>query len=78
MPKFIPRAKPAEWLKINGWLPVVFAMDCTPTEPDGEDGCDLICPLCCEDYAECIHPGPHMEDEYEYKEFNGKQYARKL
>ncbi len=56
----------------NDWTLVVCIADCTRNEDD-----DLICPQCGDEYGDCECPGPTM-DEYEYKEENGKLYARKL
>jgi DNA (cytosine-5)-methyltransferase 1 len=56
---------------MESWQPVVFAADC-----EGYPDSDLIyCPLCGEEYADCVHPGPTM-DGYEYKEFDGVLFAR--
>jgi hypothetical protein len=56
--------------KRNRWLRVVFAAECD------EAG---NCPICKTiDFAECRHPGPTQEDEYEYRERNGVLEARRL
>jgi hypothetical protein len=57
------------------WIKVVFLADCTSEDWD-EDKEFALCPICLKEYAECIHPGPSQEDEYEYKEINGSLYAR--
>lgn len=54
---------------MNGWVEVVFAADC---DEDGD------CPKCAVDYAECQCPGPTQEEEYEYEEFDGTLFARRL
>jgi hypothetical protein len=56
------------------WKKVILAGDCEPCEMCG----DPICPVCVEHYAECECPGPHQEDEYEYKLMGDIMYARKL
>jgi len=45
----------------------VFSGDCD------EDG---ICPECGEDFGDCPCPGPTMEEEYDYCEFDGILYAK--
>ena len=52
---------------MNEWKEVVFASECD------EDG---NCPKCLIDYADCGCPGPSQEDEYDYKEQDGKLLAR--
>ena len=53
-----------------------MAADCIYEKWDKDKECP-ICPICKSDYAECKHPGPHMEDEYEYEEREGELWARK-
>ncbi len=63
-------------MEINdGWKKVIYAHDCEPC-----DMCDdVICPECDgTHYFECECPGPMQEDEYEYEEFHGVEYARRL
>ena len=50
------------------WKPVVFASD---VDENGN------CPECHDAYEECGCPGPTMDDEYEYKEIDGKLFAKK-
>lgn len=57
------------------WKKVIFLSDCI-FDPSDEDHEIAICPVCNIDYAECNCPGPHQEDEYDYKEINGVLYAR--
>lgn len=45
------------------WRPVVLAADCAACEYCGE----LVCAQCQEHYADCSCPGPHQDDEYEYR-----------
>ena len=56
------------------WRPVIYAHDC--------ELCDMCeepyCSTCEAHYADCECPGPHQEDEYEYKTINGMEYARRL
>ena len=56
------------------WYPVVFAADCEPCDMCGEP----ICPICDEHYADCLCPGPHQDDEFKYREIDGRLYARNL
>jgi hypothetical protein len=56
------------------WRRVVFAADCIDRDGDGEV---LICPECAIDYAECLCPGPHQQDEFEYQERRDGLYARR-
>lgn len=53
----------------DGWRRVVFSAEC-----------DSIgnCPVCQIDYSECACPGPTMDDEYEYREFDGALWAKLL
>ena len=51
------------------WRRVIFVSDC-----DMDDNC----PVCGTDYAECDCPGPGQEDEYEYREIDGRLYARRV
>lgn len=57
------------------WKEVVFADECIYQDWDDDRECPE-CPKCHMDYSECPCPGPTQDDEYEYKEFNGKLYAR--
>lgn len=71
-----PEQMPIEINK-NEWIEVVFAADCIYDKSDTEHEYPM-CPKCKKDYAECPCIGPTMDDEYEYKEIDGKVYARKL
>jgi len=56
----------------NEWIPVKFAHDCVECKTCGE-------PWCKEHqlhYADCPCPGPHQEDEFEYKTIDKKLFAR--
>ncbi len=71
----------AEWLpehgfvdEDDGWVLVKMATDCQPCDMCGEP----FCVGCGTHYADCSCPGPHQDDEYEYKEVNGVLYAKKL
>jgi hypothetical protein len=55
------------------WVTVRFAHECVPCE----DCDDVVCPECKVHYYDCACPGPHMEDEYEYREVNGELQARR-
>lgn len=54
------------------WKLVKLASDCVPCESCGEP----VCEDCDVHYFECDCPGPSQDDEYEYKEENGKLYAK--
>jgi hypothetical protein len=57
------------------WLKVVEASDCKHCSECHE----LVCPVCDDHYADCACPGPHQDDEYEYRETDdGQLEARKL
>ena len=56
------------------WAKVVYKHDCFPCKSCEEP----ICPKCQVHYAECNCPGPSQDDEYEYKGFNGIEYARRI
>jgi hypothetical protein len=57
------------------WRKVVYAADCEPCDMCEEP----ICPHCGgEHYADCECPGPHQDDEYEYREISGHLMAREL
>lgn len=56
-----------------GWRRVVFAADCT----ESPDTFLLICPFCQDCYDECDCPGPTQDDEFVYRECEGRMYARK-
>lgn len=60
----------------NTWVKVVMLADCIFEKWDKDHECP-ICPICKKDYAECKHPGPHMEEEYEYKIVEDVLWARK-
>ena len=53
------------------WRQVKYAGDCVECDCCGEPWCDD----CEEHYADCKCPGPHMDDEMEYRMFNGIEYA---
>ena len=55
-------------MSAHEWRQVVFAADCD------EDG---NCPVCAEDFGECDCSGPTM-DGFEYREIDGKLYAREV
>jgi len=58
----------------NPWRPVVLAGDsfvCAVCE-------ELICVVCEEHHTDCDCPGPHQEDEYEYKDIGETLFARRL
>ncbi len=57
----------------DGWLKVVYAHDCKDCDMCGEQ----VCQKCEMHYAECDCPGPTQEDEYEYQDFDGVEYARR-
>lgn len=68
-------AEPADVkLYADGWLRVVYAHDCEPCDMCEEP----VCGKCEMHYAECDCPGPHQDDEYEYEDFDGVEYARRL
>ena len=56
------------------WVPVVFAADCPDCELCGEP----VCTACGLHYADCGCPGPHQEDEYEYKVIRKKLMAKPI
>ena len=56
------------------WVKVVHAFECDPCDMCGEP----ICPICDVHYADCDCPGPHQDDEYEYREGNNGLCARRL
>ena len=56
------------------WQRVVFASDCLPCPDCGEP----VCEKCQAHYADCECPGPHQDDEYEYKIEGDIMIARKL
>ena len=56
------------------WVRVVEAGDCFSCYQCG----DPVCPLCSVHYSECDCPGPHQDDEFEYKEIGGELYGRAL
>lgn len=58
---------------MSAWFKVVYAADCQ-VDDDGET---LICPTCDMDYAECPCPGPHQDDEFDYREVSGTLFARR-
>lgn len=57
----------------EGWLRVVYAHECPPCDMCEEP----VCMKCEMHYAECDCPGPYQHDEYEYKGFDGAEYARR-
>jgi len=59
---------------MDTWVKVVFAGDCKPCEMCDEP----VCYLCGIHYADCECPGPHQDDEFEYKEIDDGLYARRL
>lgn len=59
---------------MNDWVRVVEAAGCTACASCGEP----VCPVCVEHYADCACPGPHQDDEYEYREVDGQLQARPL
>jgi hypothetical protein len=59
---------------MSKWVNVVFAADCDECECCGEP----YCKQCDAHYADCECPGPHQDDMYDYKEFNGKLKAKLL
>lgn len=58
---------------MSAWSRVITAADCEPCEDCG----DLLCPVCVatvpshdgygQHYANCACPGPHQDDEFEYR-----------
>lgn len=56
------------------WVKVVFAAECSAESEDGEN---LMCPNCNEDYATCECPGPTQDDIYDYEERADGLYARR-
>lgn len=58
----------------DDWRPVVLASDCAECEGCGEP----VCPHCSTHYADCDCPGPHQDDEFEYREIEGRLQARPL
>lgn len=58
---------------MDDWQRVVFAHDCAECEMCEEP----VCPFCMDHYADCECPGPHQEDEFEYREINNHLEARK-
>jgi len=56
------------------WTIVKFAHDCIECDCCGEPFCET----CALHYADCQCPGPHMEDEFEYAEFEGHLLARRI
>jgi hypothetical protein len=57
------------------WIKVIFLADCIVEDWD-EDKEYALCPICLIEYADCKHPGPSQEDEYEYQEINGELFAK--
>jgi hypothetical protein len=57
------------------WKKVIYLADCTFADWD-DDREVAICPVCKIDYADCDCPGPHQDDEFEYKEIKGVMFAR--
>ena len=51
------------------WKTVIYSADC---DDEGNR------PRCRIDYAECGCPGPHQDDEFEYKETRRGLFARRL
>ena len=66
----------SEMQKSNGhkWLKVLYAHDCEPCDMCEEP----VCAKCEMHYADCECPGPHQDDEFEYRDFSGIEYARRL
>ena len=59
----------------NRWVRVVFAHDCEPCTACAEP----VCKQCETHYADCECPGPHQDDEFEYREAGaGVLEARRL
>lgn len=56
------------------WAPVKFAHECT-TCPCCEEP---YCEECDMHYAECQHPGPMQEDEYQYVDIYGQMFAKPI
>ena len=61
-------------MKKNKYLKVKFAHDCTPCQDCGEPFCNS----CNLHYFECQCPGPHQDDEYNYKWYENELYAKKI
>lgn len=59
-----------------GWIKVVFSHECHFEDWDTDMECPT-CPQCNGNYGECPCPGPHQEDEYEYKFVDGVMFAKK-
>lgn len=56
------------------WQSVIHASECEACEDCGAP----ICPHCEAHYADCDCPGPHQDDEYEYRwDEAGRMFARK-
>ncbi len=53
------------------WTPVVTATDCTPCPGCG----DAVCPRCGDHFAECPCPGPHQDDQFYYRQRDGRLEA---
>lgn len=66
----------SELQKLNGnnWQRVLYAHDCEPCDMCEEP----VCAKCEMHYADCDCPGPHQEDVFEYRDFGGVEYARRL
>ena len=59
---------------MSDWVKVVYASDCDECEMCGEP----VCPVCKVHYFECDCPSPTQDDEYEYREIDGVEMARKI
>ncbi|CAB5218831.1 hypothetical protein UFOVP215_48 [uncultured Caudovirales phage] len=62
---------------IEGWQKVIYLGDCIFEEWDEYNEIS-ICPSCLIDFSDCNYPGCMQEDEFEYKEFDGILYAKRL
>ena len=56
------------------WYRVIEAGDCD----ECEECYEAVCPICEVHYTDCPCPGPHEDEEYSYREFEGVLYARPL
>ena len=59
---------------MSEWKKVLYAHDCTPCDMCEEP----VCPTCEVHYADCDCPGPHQDDEYQYRTIDGVEHARRL